>query len=110
MPVQFVEHVDAGDAVLITRTFRLPVGATGSVNPQTMTVYRAALGAVQEPLTPELSYSDADTAVTAEVLVEFPVDSPSGRQAVVFVLTGPIVTVDVVHFGVQQLPAPLPSP
>lgn len=110
MPVQHVTHVDAGDAVLITRTFKLPVGESGTVNPQTMTVYRAALGVVLDEYVPELTYSEGDTAVTAKVLVEFPTDAPSGRQAIVFVLSGPIVTADVVHFGVQALPAPVPAP
>lgn len=104
-----LEHVDAGDAVLITRTFRLPAGETGSVNPQAISAYRSAGGVVAETYTLTPSYSDGDTAVTVELLVEFPLDATSGRQAVVFVLTGPIVAVDVVHFAVNALPAPAPA-
>src|SRR5687767_12994774 len=105
MPLRKFEHVDAGDAVLITRTFRQPLGESGDVNPQTMIVYRVLNGVVVDEYTPELSYSDSDTAVTAKAVVEFPTDSPSGTQFVIFTLTAPIIATEIVEFAVRALPA-----
>lgn len=105
MPLRTFEHVDAGDLVRISRTFAKPIGETGDVNPQTMTVYRVQGGINVDEYEPTLSYSVDDSAVTAVVEVEFPLDSTSGTQYVVFVLTEPIVATEIVGFAVRALPA-----
>lgn len=105
MPLRKIEHVDAGDSVRITRTFAKALGAVGGVNPQTMSVYRVQEGVREETLTPALTYAVDDSTVTAVVDAEFPIDSPSGTQFVVFVLTAPLVATEIVEFAVHALPA-----